>query len=262
MKSYKHCLFIILGLFILGGSGCTQNHMGEQVIEGNNNENDTIPNKEKASSHMSKDLGGSEGIATAELDIYSSIIDQYIDAINHDFYKEILAGESNEWELIGADVNLNLLSCLGGSEQYKVYYALEDVDKNGIPELFIGGADGDSIPINYDMFTSDKTRAINPYSGYEFGHRTNLYLYSNGIFEVDWTNSGINHGMEFYKISSNGYSIELVESVSINGTADGTTKYYHDAEGNTEISEEEFESILQSFRGTRKAELFWVEIIP
>jgi len=261
MKSYKHYLLVTLALIVLGGTGCT-NHIEEQVVESNRNKKNMALNDEKASTGISKDLDGIKENATAELDIYIHIVDQYVDAINNDFYKDILTGVSNEWDWIGADINRNLLSNLNVDKQYKVYYALEDVDKNGIPELFIGGSDGSSTPRYYDMFTFDKTRVGNPFSGlnYELGHRTNLYFYSDGIFEVFLSNGGFDNEMNFYKISSNGYSLVLVERVSTKQTSQGIQKYYHGEDGKTEISEVEFDSILQRFRAVGKAELHWIEI--
>ena len=45
----------------------------------------------------------------------------------------------------------------------------------------------------YDFFTFDGKQAISPfreagYVGIEFGYRVNLYFYSDGIFEVRWSN--------------------------------------------------------------------------
>lgn len=245
MKIYKRYLFLILGILMWGTTGCV---------------NGQIEDQSNAISNDSKNL---EIKATNESgDIYNNIINQYIDAIDNDFFKDVLSDQSEDWDLIGKDVNTNLLSNSRDYKQYKVYYALQDMDNNGNPELFIGGSDGNTPPLIYDLFIFNQEKVVNPFTelGYEFGHRTHLDFYSDGVFEVDWSNSGMNNGMNFYRITADGYSIELIESISLNKSPHDVLKYYHDTEGTAEISKEEFNSILQRFRDVGKEKLLWIEI--
>lgn len=71
----------------------------------------------------------------------------------------------------------------------------------------------------------------------------------------------MNFGNDFYKISSNGCGIELVESVYVDCFPyEESLKYYHEAESNNEISEEEYNLISQSYKNVEEVKLNWIEI--
>ena len=112
--------------------------------------------------------------------------------------------------------------------------------------------------------TIDGKSSINPFTklGYEFGYRTNFSIYLNGIIGIEWSNSGTNNGFEFYKISMDGYTMELIDSVSRDENAYGLTRYYHDKKGSIEISKDEFYSILNDYIGENLEIFSWIEIKP
>lgn len=214
-----------------------------------------------------------ENVSENAIDGYINIINQYTKVLTDDNYIDLI----HNTELIGESLNTHLLMDFYNYNEYKefgIYYALGDIDKNGIPELFIGGSYISEVPSLYDIFIFDKKKIIKPfteiyYDSYgEFGNRTNIYFLQNGIIDVEWTNSGSNNGMEFYKVSTDGYSMELIESISIDGrmtlTGDGktTTKYFHDKKGTIEISEDEFYSILRGYWAEGPETLSWIEIKP
>ena len=256
MGIYRHYRIIILSILILGSTGCSTNRRLEQVAESARNESSILLNTAITGTSIN-----SETSPTTELNTYNSIIEQYINVKENDYYKDISLSESDRWGVIGPNLNLNLVYYLGTSENFEMYYALYDIDKNGIPELILGGAFNDDKPRLYDVFTYDKTEGINPFASldYNFGERTSLYLYANGILEVHWALGGTHHGMNFYKISSDGFNIELVEGVSIK-PKDYEDGYYHDENGETEISKMEFDTILQSYRDAGEIELNWVKM--
>ena len=169
-----------------------------------------------------KDGSGIEkSIGETETNIYNDIMNQYIDAVDKEFPPQERVNYKREerWSLLGDEVDMYLIINAHAFESYKVYYALYDVDGNGTPELFIGGPWGrDTPPVIYDFFTFDGKQAISPFreAGYverQFGYRVNLYFYSNGIFEVDWSNGAMNYGVDFYRLSPDGYNVYPVDSV-------------------------------------------------
>ena len=217
-----------------------------------------------------KDGSGIEkSIGETETNIYNDIMNQYIDAVDKEFPPQERVNYKREerWSLLGDEVDMYLIINAHAFESYKVYYALYDVDGNGTPELFIGGPWGrDTPPVIYDFFTFDGKQAISPfreagYVGIQFGYRVNLSFYSNGIFEVDWSNGAANYGVDFYRLSPDGYNVYPVESVSVKVPYDLITRFYHDAESEDEISEKEYNAILQKYMAVGEADLNWSEIV-
>ena len=217
-----------------------------------------------------KDGSGIEkSIGETETNIYNDIMNQYIDAVDKEFPPQERVNYKREerWSLLGDEVNMYLIINAHAFESYKVYYALYDVDGNGTPELFIGGPWGrNTPPVIYDFFTFDGKQAISPFreAGYverQFGYRVNLYFYSNGIFEVDWSNGAMNYGVDFYRLSPDGYNVYPVESVSVKVPYDLIIGFYHDAESEDGISEKEYDAILQKYIDAGEADLNWFEIV-
>ena len=220
-------------------------------------------NEDKDGSGIEKSIG------ETETNIYNDIMNQYIDAVDQIFPSTEKSNSWKEdiWSLSENVVNRNLFVNAYDFEEYKVYYVLYDVDGNGTPELFIGGPWGrNAPPMIYDFFTFDGKQAISPfreagYVGIEFGYRVNLYFYSDGIFEVRWSNGAMNYGRDFYRLSSDGYNVYPVESVSIKVPYDLIMRFYHDAESEDEISEKEYDAILQKQRAAGRLDLNWSEIV-
>ena len=213
--------------------------------------------------------GIEKSIGETETNIYNDIMNQYIDAVDKEFPPQERVNYKREerWSLLGDEVDMYLIINAHAFESYKVYYALYDVDGNGIPELFIGGPWGrNTPPVIYDFFTFDGKQAISPfreagYVGIQFGYRVNLSFYSNGIFEVDWSNGAMNYGVDFYRLSPDGYNVYPVESVSVKVPYDLIIGFYHDAESEDEISEKEYNAILQKYMAVGEADLNWSEIV-
>ena len=213
--------------------------------------------------------GIEKSIGETETNIYNDIMNQYIDAVDKEFPPQERVNYKREerWSLLGDEVDMYLIINAHAFESYKVYYALYDVDGNGTPELFIGGPWGrNTPPVIYDFFTFDGKQAISPfreagYVGIQFGHKVKLYFYSNGIFEVKWNNGAANYGNDFYRLSSDGYNVYPVESVSIKVPYDLIIGFYHDAESEDGISEKEYDAILQKYIDAGEADLNWFEIV-
>ena len=71
----------------------------------------------------------------------------------------------------------------------------------------------------------------------------------------------MNYGVDFYRLSSDGYNVYPVESVSIKVPYDLIIGFYHDAESEDGISEKEYDAILQKYIDAGEADLNWSEIV-
>lgn len=239
----------------------TKSDSGTAQSEGQPDNTDTNSDAAK----QDADNSDSRTDADVRTSIYEPILSQYRAAITNQFYRDILDGNSDAWDSIGADVNTELLSNSRNFDSYFVYYALEDIDQNGTPELLIGGSDGINPVTNYDVFCFDGEQPVHLFSDFLFGYRTNFRLLSDGIFMVSWSGSAFESGYEFYRISADGYSPELVESISIHDRPESSLdalRFYHDTEGTSanEITKEEFDQILSQYQNTPAMELSWTEL--
>lgn len=267
MKRFFPLLFVtILMLGIVSGCGSRQDSQPDKQSQSSDNTTNTSQNTDKNTDN-SNDINQdtSEPVsapATNDWDsIYAPILSQYQAAVDHQFYQDILNGTSEDWDSIGSDVNVELLSASRNYEEFFAYYALVDIDQNGTQELIIGGADSSGIVTNYDIFCAKNGQPAHLFPEMQFGYRTNLRILSNGTLMVTWSDSAFESGYDFYRISSEGCLPELIESISVHGNMeDSTLHYYHDTEGVNEITETEYQQILDSYQNLSDAELSWIKI--
>ena len=81
----------------------------------------------------------------------------------------------------------------------------------------------------------------------EFGYRTNFSLYENGVIEV------------FYRISADGFTPELIDSFNAAAHLEGDTPVFTYSQNGNEITEEEYNTNIQSYEITLTA-LDWIRI--
>jgi len=276
MRKFKHYLILTLTASIFGIIGCNPNEATEQINETIRNEVGHISDTEEVvgntnnNSHK-KNPGGTlfentdntEPWQTADLEIYNNIIQQYIDLINNNYYEKITYAYSEEWNEVGPDLNPELIYLLKEKDDFKFYYALCDIDKNGVPELFLGGSFLNNKITYYDMFSYDNIKGVNPFAAMDymnFGYRTNLYINADGIIEVHWADSGTHHGRDYYKISADDFQLELLDSISLKPKNLETACFYSNNEYEQEISQEEFDAIIQKYQDADKMIMQWIEI--
>lgn len=265
-------VLLIVALLILGiTSGCGTLSKSEESKQDEETVSVDLQQDEKTESEptdsSSKDIeqptNATDSTPTSDDwdSIYAPILSQYQAAVDNQFYQDILNGNSDNWDSIGADINFELLSASRNYPQFSVYYALMDVNQNGSLELIIGGADDSGIVTNYDIFCAQNGQPVHLFPEMQFGYRTNLRILSDGTLMVTWSDSAFESGYDFYRISSEGCLPELIESISIHSNMEDTTlHYYHDTEGVNEITEEAFQQILDSYQNMSNAEVPWVEI--
>ena len=189
---------------------------------------------------------------------YEPVLAQYRAAIANNFYRDVLAG-NGDFSVIGEQINTELLYASTNFDTFYVFYALQDIDNNGVQELVIGGSDSINTVTNYDVFTLNGTQIVPLFPNMQFGYRTTLRILSGGIFAVNWSNSAAHYGNTFYRITGNGTSVEEVESVCCKADPDApdTLLFYHDAEGTNAITEDAYNSILDGYAQTPAMQLSW-----
>ena len=211
---------------------------------------------------------------------YNEIINQYIDAIKNNYYPEIWKGNTSLYKSkLAPYINRRLVQHSWiykdkSRYNFREFYALKDIDNNGIPELFISASNGVGEMNYYDMYTFDGTKAVNPfdelYTDSDFGYRNYLELYPEGVLEQLITMGASHHEWVFYHLISDGYHIEPLDSIAHSATAYGN-KYSRKSDyipekdtshfGNiTYISYEDFDQTLYKYTGKGKEKLRWNRI--
>ncbi len=206
-----------------------------------------------AKNAVDKALNSSGGSATTDI-TNSEVIKQYREAIKNNFYSDVFDGLSDDWDSIGEFVNGELLSASRYTQKYQVFYALTDVNKDGISEMVIGaGENKNSISI-YDFFAFDGQK---PVQLYEVGYRVHLTIYDNGIFLEDGSGSAFSHSYEYSELPANSTSLKFIDGYSRDN--DVFSQVDSDFKTVKTISETEFNAALEKYKSNELA-LNWVEI--
>lgn len=204
---------------------------------------------------------------TAQKGQYSEVFEQYLDCIENDYYIDEITDSGAD--AVGDFVNSELLMASQYSDTFQIYYALKDIDKNGTPELFIGAGDSADEVGKYDVLAcTEEKEPVRLFPQELFGYRTNFTVFTNGIFEITSSGSVSDYGVSYYRISKNGYTPKLVDSISTGKdyvNSEGADEqpasvYYHDSENNQEITKEEFEAIQQKYRQEPEETFQWIPL--
>lgn len=184
--------------------------------------------------------------AAKDTDIYNDILSQYRDMVQNDFYADLRDSDTYE-SCFGKDIGFEIRL-----HKQDIYYALYDIDGNGIMELIIAGGENavsnpSFSPWNYDLYGYDGTNAVHIFPEMEFGYRTNFSLYDHGVIEVSYSSSAAESGVDFYKLSADGFTPELIDSFTAVGHLEGDTPVFAYSQNGTEITEEEYNSNIQNY---------------
>ena len=187
---------------------------------------------------------------------YEKLIDAYLEAIQNHFYQELKERDMKSYKMqlesylsrqVMEDSALYKEECY----DYRIYCAIEDIDKNGIPELLIGVSNGIDGIYFCDMVTFNGEKIIKLFdeSDYVYGKKRELFLSSDGIFGF-WLDEG-EKGLktEFYKLSSDGWHVEVIERLSYKVDDDSGQKvYYRNKNGEYQISHKLYSLILKEYQ--------------
>lgn len=192
-------------------------------------------------------------------DIYDPILAQYKDMVQNDFYEDLLGTDIYD-SSFGEDIGFEIRTY-----KQNIFYALYDIDGNGTMELIIaGGENGVSNPAfspwNYDLYGYNGTKAVHIFPEMEFGYRTNFSLYENGVIEVFYSGSAAESGVDFYRIGSDGFTPELVDSFAAVGHLEGEEPVFTYSQNGNEITGEEYSARIQSYAVALTTGLDWIQI--
>ena len=132
---------------------------------------------------------------------------------------------------------------------YRIYCAVNDIDENGIPELLIGASNGINGIYFYDMVTFNGEKIIKLFdeSNYVYGKKKELFLSTDGIFIIRSDDGEKGLKTEFYKLSSDGWHVEFIESISYKVDDSGQKDYYRNKNGEYKISWELYSLISEEY---------------
>lgn len=147
----------------------------------------------------------------------------------------------------GEDIGLEIRT-----HKQDIYYTFYDIDGNGTMELIIAGGENAVSnpafsPWNYDLYGYDGANVVHIFPEMEFGYRTNFSLYDHGVIEVFYSNSAVESGVDFYRISSDGFTPEGIDSFTAAAHLEGEEPVFTYAQNGNEITEEEYNAGIQGY---------------
>ncbi len=222
-----------------------ENDIKEEIQNKNiTNRNDVTDNQESSS---------------VKIDIYDYILAEYSDMVQNDFYTNLRDSDAYE-SSFGKDIGLEIRT-----HKQNIYYTFYDIDGNGTMELIIaGGENGVSNPTfspwNYDLYGYDGTNVVHIFPEMEFGYRTNFSLYENGVIEVFYSSSAAESGVDFYRIGTNGFTPELIDSFSTVAYLEEDEPVFIYSQNGNEITEEEYNTNIQNYEIPLTTVLDWIQI--
>lgn len=224
----------------------------------------TVPNAESeknANINLQNTDNAADNNETTKTDMYNHVLEEYRDMVQNDFYIDLIDSD-NYHSSFGEHIGLEIRTL-----KKAVFYAFYDIDGNGTKELIVAGEeDGVDVanpafsPRNYDIYGYDGTNVLHIFPEMEFGYRTNFSLYENGIIEVNYSYSSTESAVEFYKIGSDGFTPELVDSFSVIWHMDGEEAVCTYFQKRNEITEEQYNACMQDYQAALTAGLDWYPI--
>ena len=196
--------------------------------------------------------------SVANTNIYDSILTQYLDMVQNDFYSN-LRGSDNYDSSFGEDIGLEIRL-----HKQDIYYTFYDIDGNGTMELIIAGSENSVSnptfsPWNYDLYGYDGTNIVHIFPEMSFGYRTNFSLYENGVIEVFYTSSAAESGVDFYKIGTDGFTPELIDSFITVGHLEEDKPVFTYSQNGNKITKEKYNAGIQSYE-IALTTLDWIQI--
>ncbi len=228
------------------------------VIENDVKENDVKEANQDKDITNGNDVTDNQKAPTENTNIYDYILTQYSDMVQNDFYIN-LRDSDNYDSSFGEDIGLEIRT-----HKQDIYYTFYDLDGNGTMELIIAGGEHSVSnptfsPWNYDLYGYDGTNVVHIFPEMSFGYRTNFSLYENGVIEVFYSGSAAESGVDFYRIGTDGFTPELIDSFTTVGHLEGDVPVFTYSQNGNEITEEEYNASIQSYE-IALTTLDWIQI--
>ena len=119
-------------------------------------------------------------------------------------------------------------------------YAYYDIDNNGTMELLIGGDDDTHCIMDIVTFDGNNTHGC--FTNEWIGERNAVFIYNDGTIQYHGAGGAANSIEDLYRISSNGYDLELMDSYEADWNLYPDTPYFNEEEF---LTPEEFDSITK-----------------
>lgn len=260
---------LVLSIFLLAGCGAettgkgqTEPGVAEEEISNHKDlgkENDIEEENQDKDTANDNNVTDEQKAASGKIDIYDYVLAEYRDMVQNDFYTGLLGSDAYD-SSFGENIGLEIRT-----HKQNIYYAFYDIDGNGTMELIIaGGENGVSNPAfspwNYDLYGYDGTKAVHIFPEMDFGYRTNFSLYENGVIEVFYSGSAAESSIDFYRIGSDGFSPELVDSFATVVDLEGDEPVFIYSQNGNVITENEYNANIQSYAETLAPALDWIPI--
>lgn len=265
-KAHIATIMVLSAIFLCAGCGTdTPKEAAPTVIaeEILNNESLVIEsdikeeNQDKDTANRN-DVTEDQKAPAEKTNIYNDVLTQYSDMVQNDFYDDLRDSdtyESSFGEAIGLEIR---------THKQDIYYTFYDIDGNGTMELIIAGGENAASnptfsPWNYDLYGYDGTNVVHIFPDMDFGYRTNFSIYDHGVIEVFYSGSAAESGVDFYSISTDGFTPELIDSFSAVAHLEGDEPVFTYSHYRNEITEEEYNANIQGYE-IALTELDWIQI--
>ena len=238
MKGLKITIIvlIVVALLGIGGyyyiNGTKTNNNKNEINNNQTNENTDTENKEENTE-----------------EIYKDVINNYKQA-KEEFEKDDTLAIEKKYPLVS-----ELL--ISHAVRYKennveIAYTYYDIDNNGIKELILGIKSTDSNKlIPTAIYTHTSNYEVKKLYYQNTIERGNLSIYDNGTLYSIGSGGAALHYYGFYKIASDGTSLETLENIREEYTTDNTVKYYNE-DNNNELSYKNLDEITGKYINTAK----------
>lgn len=221
-------------------------------------ENDIKEESQDKDMTNGNDTADNQKSPAENMDIYNDVLTQYSDMVQHDFYANLRGSDTYE-SSFGEDIGLEIRT-----HKQDIYYAFYDLDENGTMELIIAGGENSVSnptfsPWNYDLYGYDGINVVHIFPEMEFGYRTNFSLYDHGVIEVFYSSSAAESGVDFYRISADGFTPERIDSFTAVAHLERDTPVFTYSQNGNEITEEEYNAGIQDYE-IPLTPLDWIQI--
>lgn len=251
MKKIKN---VIMGLIIIGavaggfyyGTKMTKNNNTQNATSNNNVEENVATNtatnekvKEETKANVQTEESKTEQEEKVE-DIYSEVVKAYKLA-KQEYEKDQTIEVNKKYPLVNGSLISHAYTYSGNN--VGIGYTFYDIDNNGRKELIIGVTNGtDSSMMPVAIYTYTKSKEVKKIYFLDTIERGKLAIYANGVIYSNGSGGAAIHYYNFFKMSSDGNSLETLEKVREEYKTSTDVKYYNN-ENDKELSYKNSEEI-------------------
>lgn len=173
-------------------------------------------------------------------------------------FNQYRSAQENNYTNCGEYVSETIPFLIQWGSYFDIYYSQFDLNGDGVDELLIGGkdtvSDSDST-IKFDLFTLNNNKPVRLLGG--FGHRSHLYLYTDGTIGTSGSGGASSSHTYFYTLPQYAIEVSLTEGY---GTEMGEP-FYCGTDGNEyAITMEELQN-LPSATDFSEMQIAWTKLI-